>query len=111
MTNEEFQTLLTLMRNESLPSATADAIQAHVDGLNAQIDRLEGFKIAYMQFDQKTEWLQSCKTPVRFLGQHRADIMKEILIDTKRLIRGIENDRLNMTAMERIKEALVNLDG
>lgn len=52
--------------------------KAEIDDLKTQITALESFRTAYMEWSDKTDWMQGDKRfeVVKPLGKHRADVLK-----------------------------------
>ena len=69
-----------------------------VGRLMEEIDRLQSFKTAYMEWSEKTDWVQDSATS-KELGKHRADVIKdrfEVLnADAQRYRWLADNDQLD----------------
>lgn len=62
------------------PVAQPDPRDAEIERLKGEVTRLTGFKQAYLVWQDKTEWIQNKKDlPAKYLGWHRADIMKDMI--------------------------------
>ncbi|TWI48027.1 hypothetical protein IQ22_04220 [Pseudomonas duriflava] len=51
-------------------------LQAENEKLQVEVERLRQFEAAYMEWSDKTEWVQQ-SAEVNELGKHRADVMRE----------------------------------
>ena len=68
---EQRNAIVTLARSTTLPQIVRE--QA------AEIERLQNYKAAYLEWLEKTEWVQERQDcfPFRTLGIHRADILRK----------------------------------
>jgi hypothetical protein len=48
-----------------------------IAALLAEIDRLRQWEVTGREWIDKTDWMQSGPTPVRWLGKHRADALRD----------------------------------
>lgn len=73
-------------------------------GLIAENKRLESFKTSYMEWSDKTDWVQATAQPLE-LGKHRADVLRERIEKLKH-----ENAGL-MTGYEAYEQVVRGLRG
>lgn len=54
----------------------AGRIGAELGAAKAEVERLRRFEAAYIEWQEKTEWVQADAKP-KELGKHRADVLRE----------------------------------
>lgn len=60
-----------------------------------EIERLRQWELVGREWIDKTDWMQSRDAPVRWLGKHRADAMRE---EIERLTAELETERMRLAA-------------
>ncbi len=59
------------------PVQQPDPRDAEIERLKAENEKLQSFKTAYMEWSDKTDWIQNKKDlPAKYLGWHLADVLK-----------------------------------
>lgn len=76
---------------EACVAYVAAANPAAVLGLIADNERLEPYKTAYMEWSDKTDWVQET-AEVRELGKHRADVIRDRFDALKAECEGLRKD-------------------
>lgn len=64
---------------------------AAIDDMAARIAELEHFKTAFMEWHDKTDWLQKDIKP-KELGMHRADVLRERIAQLEAQVQGLRDD-------------------
>lgn len=80
----------------------AVATPSVVLALIAENDRLESFRASYMEWSDKTDWVQASAQPLE-LGKHRADVLRDRIDSLKVEVAGL---RTGYEAYERVNAEL-----
>lgn len=104
-----------IMREAMVVPKAAELIESQA----ARIAELEPFKTAYLQWQEKTEWVQDelerlekTATPLgSILGWHRADVMSKVIESQERKIAELERERNGWHSVVKECERVVDAVG
>lgn len=79
ISEEQFEETLSFIGH----AQAVNILRAHDSAQRDAIHYLGGFRSVATEFLDKTEWVQTKDLPIKYLGKHRADVIKDMLDESR----------------------------